>query len=184
MAMLHIAAVAAFLCFNLRLPRRGHARVFLGDAGSTLLGFALAWFAIDLTQGPGRSFPPICALWIVLLPLADCVSLMTRRIAAGRSPFSADRLHIHDYLRARGLSSHQTLGVLAGTSAAFGAIGFLGWRLGAPQHVLFWAFFFLFFAYHFGILKAWKSLEGRRTTHVPKGSNGCDAPTDQPLSPR
>ena len=158
MAMLHIAAVAAFLCFNLRSPRP--ARVFLGDAGSTLLGFALAWLAIDLTQGPGRSFPPICALWIVLLPLADCVSLMTRRIAAGRSPFSADSRHIHHYLRARGLSSHQTLGVLAGISAAFGAIGVLGWRLGIPQHVLFWTFFFLFFAYHFGIQKAWKSLEG------------------------
>ena len=102
---------------------------------------------------------------------------MTRRIAAGRSPFSADSLHIHHYLRARGLSSHQTLAVLGTTSTAFGAIGFLGWRLAVPQYVLFWAFFFLFFAYHFGIQRAWKSLEGQARSAAPEDTDSKEETT-------
>src|SRR5688572_29488055 len=173
-ALLHAAAVAAFLAFNVRLPGRKHASAFLGDAGSTLLGFMLGWLAVDLTQGPGRSFPPICALWVVLLPLADCVSLMSRRIAAGRSPFAADSRHIHHYLRARGLGPGRTLAVLAGVSAAFGAVGFLGWRLDVPQHILFWTFFFLFFGYHFWIQRAWKAVERGVEAVVPVLADEAD----------
>lgn len=151
-------AVAAFLMFNLRAPWQAQARVFLGDAGSMMIGLTLAWLAVDLTQGPGRSFPPICALWVLLLPLADCVSLMTRRIRAGRSPFSPDQLHIHHYLLARGFTVSQTAGILFGVSAAFGAVGWFGWRLAIPEPVLFWTFFFGYFAYHFAIQRAWKRI--------------------------
>jgi UDP-GlcNAc:undecaprenyl-phosphate GlcNAc-1-phosphate transferase len=148
--------LAGFLVFNLRLPWQPKARVFLGDAGSTLLGFALAWFAIDLSQGSGPAMPPIAALWVVLLPLADTVSLIARRRSRGRSPFHADREHIHHFLLARGLSVNATLLVLVGVSAVFGAVGVLGWRAGVPEPVLFWAFFFLFFGYHYAIKAAWR----------------------------
>jgi UDP-GlcNAc:undecaprenyl-phosphate GlcNAc-1-phosphate transferase len=158
-AVLLGGAIAGFLIFNLRLPWQPHARVFLGDAGSLMIGFALAWYAVDLTQGPGRTFPPIAALWIVLLPLADCVSLMARRVAARRSPFDADRHHIHHYLLARGLGAGQTLAILVALSAAFGAVGYAGWRLGLPEAALFWPFFFAFFAYHAWIQRAWRRLE-------------------------
>ena len=158
-AVIFCGAIAGFLLFNLRFPWQPHARVFLGDAGSLMIGFALGWFAIDLTQGHGRTFPPIAALWVVLLPLADCVSLMTRRLRAGKSPFVADRQHIHHYLLARGFSHNQTLATLVGVSAAFGAVGFFGWRFGVPEPYLFWPFFFLYFAYHFAIKRAWKALE-------------------------
>jgi UDP-GlcNAc:undecaprenyl-phosphate GlcNAc-1-phosphate transferase len=94
-AVIFCGAIAGFLLFNLRFPWQRQARVFLGDAGSLMIGFALGWFAIDLTQGPGRTFPPIAALWILLLPLVDCVSLMTRRLRSGKSPVVADRRHIH-----------------------------------------------------------------------------------------
>ncbi|HET7548145.1 MAG TPA: MraY family glycosyltransferase [Usitatibacter sp.] len=151
-------AIAGFLLFNLRLPWQAHARVFLGDAGSLMIGFALGWFAIDLTQGEGRTLQPIAALWIVLLPLADCVSLMARRVRAGKSPFDGDRQHIHHYLLARGCTHNQTLAILVGISAAFGAIGFAAWRLRIPEPFLFWPFFFGFFAYHAWIQRAWARL--------------------------
>jgi UDP-GlcNAc:undecaprenyl-phosphate GlcNAc-1-phosphate transferase len=163
-ALMFCGALAAFLAFNLRYPRHPRARIFLGDAGSMVLGFALAWFAIDLTHGPGRSFPPICALWVLLLPLADCVSLMSRRVRAGKSPFVADREHLHHYLAARGLSHAQVFGVMLGFSAFFGAVGFFGWRLGVPEPVLFWPFFFLYFAYHYAIKRAWKRMHARAGT--------------------
>jgi UDP-GlcNAc:undecaprenyl-phosphate GlcNAc-1-phosphate transferase len=158
-ALILCAAIAGFLVFNLRFPWQSHAKVFLGDAGSLMIGFTLGWYAIDLTQGPGRTFPPIAALWVVVLPLADCVSIMTRRIMAGRSPFVADRHHLHHYLQARGFTHGQTLGLMVGLSGIFGAVGYFGWQLGVPEAGLFYPFFFGFFTYHLWIQRAWKKLE-------------------------
>jgi UDP-GlcNAc:undecaprenyl-phosphate GlcNAc-1-phosphate transferase len=161
LALLAAAAVAGFLTFNVRLPWQPHARVFLGDAGSLMLGFTLAWMAVDLTQDAGRTFPPIAALWVLLLPLADCVSLMTRRLRAGSSPFEADRRHIHHYLIARGFSDAQAAMLLVGASLLCGAVGVLGWRLGVSESLLFWPLFFGYFAYHFWIRRAWAALDAR-----------------------
>ena len=127
-----------------------------------MIGFALGWFAIDLTQGEGRTFPPIAALWVILLPLADCVSLMLRRVRAGKSPFVADRHHIHHYLLARGLSHSAALACLVSIAIAFGAVGYFGWRLGLPDAALFWPFFFGFFAYHAGMQRAWSKLDAQQ----------------------
>ena len=161
-ALIFCGAIGGFLLFNLRFPWQPQARVFLGDAGSLMMGFALGWFAIDLTQGAGRTMPPIAALWVLLLPLADCVSLMTRRIGARRSPFAADSHHIHHYLLARGFTHGQTLAILVGLSVIFGAVGFFGWRLGVPEPLLFWPFFFGFFGYHFWIKRAWSAIDTAR----------------------
>jgi UDP-GlcNAc:undecaprenyl-phosphate GlcNAc-1-phosphate transferase len=158
-ALILCGAIAGFLIFNLRFPWQRQAKVFLGDAGSLMIGFALGWYAVDLTQGPGRTFPPIAALWVLLLPLADCVSLMTRRIMAGRSPFVADSHHIHHYLFATGFTHGQTLGILVACSLAFGAVGYFGWQLDVPEPYLFWPFFFGFFAYHAWIIRSWKKLD-------------------------
>ncbi|MCM2327039.1 MAG: undecaprenyl/decaprenyl-phosphate alpha-N-acetylglucosaminyl 1-phosphate transferase [Lysobacter sp.] len=161
LAWLLCGGLAGFLLLNLRLPWQPRARVFLGDAGSTLLGFALAWLAIDLSQGHGRTMPPIAALWVVLLPLADTVSLMTRRRSRGKSPFKPDREHIHHFLLAHGFSVSGALGVLVAASFVFGAVGVVGWRLGVPEPALFWVFFFSFFAYHYAIKRAWARLYAR-----------------------
>jgi len=173
LAIIFCGAIAGFLVFNLRFPWQPRARAFLGDAGSLMLGFALGWYAVDLTQGANRTFPPIAALWVVLLPLADCVSLMTRRLRTRKSPFVADNRHIHHYLSARGFTHGQTLAILAGASTLFGAIGFFGWRLGVPEPMLFWPFFFGYFAYHFWIQRAWKAVDAKReasTTLKPEES--------------
>ncbi len=154
-------AIAGFLVFNLRFPWQKQARAFLGDAGSLMLGFALGWYAIDVTQGPGRSFPPIAALWVLLLPLADCVSLMVRRLRAGRSPFVADRRHIHHYLLARGFTPSQVVAILVGISVLLGAVGYFAWVLKLPEAVLFYPFFFGFFAYHAWIQREWEKVERR-----------------------
>jgi UDP-GlcNAc:undecaprenyl-phosphate GlcNAc-1-phosphate transferase len=149
--------------------------VFLGDAGSLMIGFALGWFAIDLTQGPGRTMPAIAALWVLMVPLADCVSLMLRRVAARKSPFVADSHHIHHYLLARGFTHGQTLSILVAAAAVFGAIGFVGWQLGAPEPLLFWPFFFGFFAYHAWMKRAWRRIDKARA--------GANAPADKEILP-
>ncbi len=108
------AAVLAFLAFNLRLPGRPKALTFLGNSGSALLGLLVAWAAIELTQGAEAQITPAVAPWLAALPILDCLTLIGRRIAGGRSPFAADRMHFHHLLLDRGLSVSQV--VLAGTT--------------------------------------------------------------------
>ena len=147
---------AAFLAFNARSPWLQRARTFLGDSGSMMLGFIIAMFAVDLTQGAGRTFPPICALWVVVIPLCDCVSLMIRRKRAGRSMFAADRCHLHHYLLGRGLRVGQA--TMASTAANIGCaiIGIAGWKLNVPEPVMFALFVALFVGYHFQMSRAFR----------------------------
>ena len=149
--------VAAFLMLNARSPWLKQARTFLGDSGSMVMGFLIASFAVDLTQGPGRTFSPICALWVVVIPLCDCVSLMIRRKLAGNSMFAADRQHLHHYLLLRGLSVGQATMASATANVACAAIGVLGWKLNVAEPIMFAGFVALFVAYHFYMARVFRT---------------------------
>jgi UDP-GlcNAc:undecaprenyl-phosphate GlcNAc-1-phosphate transferase len=157
-------ATAAFHLLNARWPWNKRARTFLGDAGSMLVGFLLGWFAIDLSAGNGtvsdgtRTFPPICALWVIVMPLCDCVSLMLRRRKAGRSMFVADRQHLHHYLLNRGLSVGQASAFTAGVSLVTAAVAIGGWKLDLPEWVMFVGFVALFVAYHRFMSREFKTM--------------------------
>ncbi len=134
--------VVGFLLFNLRHPWRDHAKAFMGDAGSTLLGLALGWHLVALSQ-PGATavaLPPALALWLVAIPLIDTVRLMISRALGGRSPLAADHNHLHHVLRDRGWSDvHITVAlVLLGAVVAAGAIAM--WRAGVRESTLFYGF--------------------------------------------
>lgn len=149
--------VAAFLLFNLRLLR-ARALVFMGDAGSMFLGFALAWFLIKLSQGEQRAMTPVTALWLLALPLFDTVGIMLRRILQRRSPFLADREHFHHLLLAWGCSVNQALVVVLGAALACAAVGLGGLYLRLSEGVMFSGFLVVFGAYFLGTWHAWKGL--------------------------
>lgn len=92
-------AMLAFLYFNFN-----PARIFMGDTGSLILGFVIAVLSIRLMQlninAPKSLLPnaPIFALGIVLLPVFDTLRVFAVRIWNGKSPFEADRTHIHHLL--------------------------------------------------------------------------------------
>jgi len=141
--MLLCAAVAGFLVWNARIPRlRDQARVFMGDSGSMMLGLALCWFAVDVTQGPARAMPPIVCVWILAVPLLDMARVMFLRVLRRGDMFDADREHLHYLLLERGVSPRRAAFLLALASALCGAVGVFGWRLGLPE----WALTYLFFA--------------------------------------
>ena len=129
----------------------------LGDTGSMLLGFLIGWFAIDLTQGVDRSFPPICALWITVLPLCDCVSLMIRRKREGRGMLVADRQHFHHYLLNRGFSVGRATLVSFTLNAACAGLALAAWQLKFPEPAMFTGFVVLFVFYHVHMTRAFKS---------------------------
>lgn len=99
-----MGAILGFLRFNTH-----PARVFMGDGGSQVLGFSAAVLAVVLTQD--RSAPLSSALPLLLLgiPIIDTLMVMTQRILEGRSPFAADRNHIHHRLLGRGFDHHEAV---------------------------------------------------------------------------
>lgn len=151
-----MAVLLGFLACNLRHRWRRKAGVFMGDAGSMMLGLVLAWLAISLSQRPGAQLSPIVAVWILGLPLLDTVSVMVRRVAKGRSPFSPDREHLHHILLLAGYSDAQVVSRLHLAALLLGGIGVGAWWAGVPDYVLFYAFMVLFAAYYYTMLHAWR----------------------------
>jgi len=124
--MLFASMLSGFLICNLRNSRRREL-AFLGDAGSMLLGFTLAWCAINASQAPAIALTPAAALWILGLPVLETVSVMLRRLMHRRSPIAAGRDHLHHLLLAYGWTEPAV--VLGEVLLAFilGGIGYFGW---------------------------------------------------------
>jgi UDP-GlcNAc:undecaprenyl-phosphate GlcNAc-1-phosphate transferase len=136
-------ALAAFLAWNVRLPWRPRAKVFLGNAGSALLGLVIAWVAFRLTQNPGHPVNPVLALWLLPIPVMDCLVLIVRRLREGRSPFSAGRDHIHHFMQDAGFGPTRAAVILAAFSMVCGMAAALAMRLNVPNPVLLAAFLLL-----------------------------------------
>lgn len=160
-----VSVIIGFMFFNLRTPWRPRASVFMGDAGSVLLGFALARYAIDLAQAPQQAMTPITAVWILAIPLMDTTSLMVRRVLKGRSPFAADREHLHHVLQRAGYTPGQTVAIVYALSLLLAAIGVTGWWLDVPEYAMFYAFMALFGLYLYSMLHAWKLMKRLRRLH-------------------
>ena len=110
MLILIIGSMIGFLIFNLRFfgLRRG---VFLGDSGSNLIGFWVAWIAIYCSQNELYDVNPITMIWFVAIPLIDCVGLIFSRIKRRIPISSPGRDHIHHKLMKK-FSAEGSLGII------------------------------------------------------------------------
>lgn len=140
-------ALLAFLAMNFRAPWKQPALIYLGDAGSTMLGFVLTWLIIEATQGPEPMMAPVFALWFLAIPLIDTVSLLIRRPLRGLSPFCAGHDHLHHRLLRAGFTLEQTVLGLYLASSLMGAFGLIGYFSGFSEAVMFWLFIGLFTLY-------------------------------------
>ncbi len=116
-----VGALSAFLVFN--LPP---ARIFMGDGGSLVLGFLLAfattrgtYYGENLSIG-AAPHAVLMPLIVLAIPLYDFTSVTLVRISQGKSPFKGDLQHFSHRLRRRGLGPRQTIAVIAGLGAACG----------------------------------------------------------------
>jgi len=140
------AAVAGFLCFNARTKDRP-ARTFMGDTGSMLLGYTLAWFVIALSQAPIEAVAPMTVLWVVIVPVMDTFRLILHRASRDRSPFVADNRHLHHLLEKAGWPVNRiVLLACAGTVLAATAAWYLQ-SVPGGEAMLFYGFLALFAAY-------------------------------------
>jgi UDP-GlcNAc:undecaprenyl-phosphate GlcNAc-1-phosphate transferase len=125
-----VTAVVIGMCFGF-LPHNFHpAKIFMGDSGAMLLGLLLSAAAITLTgqidanaitsQGGSSTLLPLLLPFAVLaIPLLDLGMAIVRRLRAGRSPFAADREHLHHRILDFGSSHRQTTVILYLWTAMF-----------------------------------------------------------------
>lgn len=150
-----LSATMAGVCLGF-LPLNWHpARLFMGDAGSLLVGLTFAISSISVTSldpttvfGDGVQFerahfatafmPLLLPVAIMIVPVLDFGLAVVRRIAAGKSPFSADRKHLHHRLLDMGHSRlHATLIFYAWTAVI--SVGSLLFFV-APDQAIAWGF--------------------------------------------
>lgn len=164
-----MGAIGGFLYFNLRYPTNRRARVFLGDNGSMLLGFLFAWLLIDLSQGEKPAMTPVTALWIFGVPLLDTVCVMLRRIWLGKTPFHADRNHLHHLFIRAGFRVSDTVWIISLMQVLLVAIGIGGLRLGLPEYLMFALFIGAFGLYAYAIFRPWRLLPNLRKLNAMLG---------------
>jgi len=130
-------ATLGFLVHNLRMPGGRRARVFLGDTGSMVLGYAIAWIAVAIGTRPDSAVYPITIAWLLVVPGMDTLALFFRRIHLGRSPFSPDRTHLHHILFRCGYRVSTTVHIIHLLVLAAGLFGLLAWQYRWPEWLLF-----------------------------------------------
>lgn len=140
-----MGALCAFLLFNARIFIR-RAWVFMGDAGSMWIGLVMGWMLIKLTQGSGD---PMVGLWLFGLPLIDTVSVMTRRMHRKRSPFKADRTHIHHIFERHGYSTGRSVLLSALGHALMVTIGVTLYLIQAPTSIVLGGFAIVLLGYYY-----------------------------------
>lgn len=135
-------AVLGFLKYNV-----GRARIFMGDAGAYSIGFVIALLSIkfielnkDAALGADsfhfiKSAPAI-ALAILIIPTYDTLRVFTKRIIDGKSPFFADRNHIHHRLLNVGFTHSQASAILVATNLLFIALALGLDQIGTTQLML------------------------------------------------
>ena len=124
MALVFIGTLLGFLVFN--FPP---AKIFMGDAGSLVIGFFVALLSLRTTYynqaQSGQWYPVFVPLVVMAVPLYDFISVTLLRICQGKSPFVGDTQHFSHRIKKRGLTDKQTVLTLylatlcAGLSATF-----------------------------------------------------------------
>lgn len=98
-------ALLGFLYFNFN-----PARIFMGDTGSLMLGFVIAVLCVQLMKVNAIHSSPVVpniyvfTLGLVMIPVFDTLRVFGTRIWKGRSPFSADKTHIHHLITNKGFT--------------------------------------------------------------------------------
>jgi UDP-GlcNAc:undecaprenyl-phosphate/decaprenyl-phosphate GlcNAc-1-phosphate transferase len=106
-----LGALVAFLRYNIS---EGPNKIFMGDAGSLVIGFTLAVFAIRFNEldARGMSFidlksAPSISIGILIVPLFDTLRVVVLRLHDRKSPFIADHRHIHHMMLRAGFSHRE-----------------------------------------------------------------------------
>lgn len=174
-AVAAVGALAGFMLFNFPILPGRPAKAFLGDGGSLICGFTLAYLAIDLSSLPNRVFKPSTALWFFFIPVTDCIWLYVRRTWVARAPFAAGRDHIH-HLLMEYWPARTVAWVLVLASGVMAGGGYLAEREHVPANILVLSWIGAFLLYGLVTQKAWRRAWERGTHHQRMVAAAATAP--------
>jgi UDP-GlcNAc:undecaprenyl-phosphate GlcNAc-1-phosphate transferase len=130
-----VGTLVGFLPFNF-----SPARIFMGDAGSLVIGYLMALLPILVTfYDPGQHDKPfglLVPLLVLAVPLYDVVSVVTHRLRAGHSPLKGDRRHFSHRLVHRGMTTRGAVCTIYLATAATGLPAILLPHLDWPGAIL------------------------------------------------
>ncbi|RIZ55053.1 UDP-N-acetylglucosamine--undecaprenyl-phosphate N-acetylglucosaminephosphotransferase [Vibrio sp. PID23_8] len=171
--LVFITALVPYMICNLSELFGHKMKVFMGDAGSVLLGFTVIWLFLHASQPMASDvdeivISPVNALWLVALPVMDMSMVIIRRCKKRGSPFKADRLHLHHICMRVGLSASQTLILLSMASLLFAAVGVWAEMSQIHERYMLLGFLLLFGAYINGMnrLGIWIKARKFKNIHV------------------
>ncbi|MGI2134124.1 UDP-N-acetylglucosamine--undecaprenyl-phosphate N-acetylglucosaminephosphotransferase [Shewanella baltica] len=156
--LLFIGAIVGYLLFNLKWPFPSFEKIFMGDAGSMLIGLTVVWMLVVGTQPDTSVFSPVTALYLIAIPLMDMTAIMYRRVKKGMSPFKPDRDHLHHIFERAGYNRKQTLIRISLASLLLAVIGVAADIAHVPESIMFIAFLAIFAAYNWALSNVWQLL--------------------------
>ena len=142
-------------------------KIFLGDAGSMLIGYLLAWSLVRMSQTSQTHLSPVDVLWCVALPVFDTFAVMLRRTRQGKSPFKPDRGHVHHILMDAGMGPRTTLLALIALAVSFALVGALISHAAKSAGLNLAAFFLTMMVYIVTVMQVRARQESSRQSKRP-----------------
>lgn len=138
-SLLIVANLVGFLFWN-----RPAAKIFLGDAGSLMIGFLAGALALETSRSSMGNFVFVPGCVILAVPLFDTCMAVVRRTLNGRGIGEADREHIHHCLLDLGFSRWKALGLVSSVAMIQGLLAIFGVAAGYESLALWGSVWMLF----------------------------------------
>ena len=154
-----LGSVLTFFGFNV-FGKVGRLKIFMGDAGSLILGYVLSYLAIKYMMLTEKDiYTEICPILIpyslFIVPVFDLIRVALTRVLSGEPMFQADQRHVHHVLMRCGLTMHQSLWVILGMIVAFILGNLMLDEMQVPLTIIFFidvTLYMLFFVIAFSIV--------------------------------
>ncbi|UCF64025.1 MAG: sugar transferase [bacterium] len=164
-----IGAILGFMRYNYH-----PASIFMGEVGSLQLGYLMAFFSIEAMKMAGsQQVYFLVSLVIFAVPMTDTLVAFLRRLGQGKSPFLADKEHIHHRLIKLGLSHLQTVWLIYFLTIFYTVSGVLIFYFKGPLGILLFCFAFflaIFWIYRLGYVEtrlSWQNLAYQFQQAIP-----------------
>ena len=155
------AAAFAFLPHN--FTNHPKHKIFMGDAGSGFLGFSLAVLSIMGMTKVAAAFSMLVPIMVLAIPIFDTGFAIVRRLLSGKSPFEADRLHLHHRIMDKGLSHRQTTFTIYGVTLVFSIIAIFSMKMDDRSVLIVFLttlVVFVLFLWRLGLIKITRKQSG------------------------
>lgn len=148
LALCLAGSLVGFLRFNFSQSQK----IFMGDTGSLIIGYIITVLAVKFIHlnvmhawEADISFvsAPIIAIVILIIPIFDTIRVFSIRILRGKSPFKADRLHMHHLLIDNNLSHMQASFALYSTTIFFTVVTYFARSYFSNTELCFFILFLL-----------------------------------------